>query len=151
MGSFHSPTPSICRGKVPFRSTREPGAPEVKLVFAVRSRRLRSTIALLLAGANVKKMCKLNVWPSLLLMSAVVVVVQSQITNLTLFEIYPCSNVTKQTVSRFKSDIYAIKPSFENCRNYSWWSEGQRFNKIVSSKNLQVLKSAYCCFAVCSL
>ena len=91
------------------------------------------TVALLLASANVKKMCELKgVWLSLVLMSAMAVI-QSQRTNLTLFEIYPCSNVTKQTVSRFKSDIYAIKPSFENCRNYPWWSEGQRFNKTVSS------------------
>lgn len=43
----------------------------------------------------------------------------SQNTNLTLFKIVPCSGVVLETVSRFKSDIYAVEPDLSNCSNVS--------------------------------
>lgn len=42
-----------------------------------------------------------------------------QVTNLTLFQITPCSGVKVDTVSRFKSDIYAVVADLRNCTNVS--------------------------------
>jgi len=35
--------------------------------------------------------------------------------DLTLRKIYPCSGVYNETVSRFKTDVYAVIPSFRYC------------------------------------
>jgi len=72
-----------------------------------------------------------DIFLGLVLLSALAAV-QCLRTNLSLFEISPCGGDNFQTVSRFKSDIYAIKPSFEKCKNYSWWQEGSIYNKTVS-------------------
>ena len=42
-----------------------------------------------------------------------------QTTNLTLFQIAPCTAATVDTVSRFKSDIYAVQFNLSNCLNDS--------------------------------
>ena len=44
---------------------------------------------------------------------------RGQETNLTLFEISPCGNPTTETISRFKSDIYAVMPDLSQCPNIS--------------------------------
>lgn len=42
-----------------------------------------------------------------------------QNTNLTLFKISPCNEAVVDTVSRFKSDIYAVEFDLSNCSNVS--------------------------------
>lgn len=51
-----------------------------------------------------------------------------QATNLTLFQITPCTGVKVDTVSRFKSDIYAVVADVRNCTNVSLAED----HKIVS-------------------
>lgn len=57
--------------------------------------------------------------------------VRSGATNLTLFEIEPCAGATVEYVSRFKSDIYAVKPNFSLCANSSWWPPTGGYSNIV--------------------
>lgn len=54
----------------------------------------------------------------------------SQNTNLTLFKISPCNEAVVDTVSRFKSDIYAVEFDLSNCSNVSSVDEDDM--KIVS-------------------
>ena len=54
-------------------------------------------------------------------------------TNLTLFQIAPCNGTKTDTVSRFKSDIYAIKPDLSNC-NVSVPGGGEDYRGIVSGR-----------------
>ena len=74
-----------------------------------------------------------DIFLALVLLSALAAV-QCLRTNLTLFEISPCGGDNVQTVSRFKSDIYAVKPSFEKCKDFSWWQKGRAYNKTVSNR-----------------
>ena len=57
--------------------------------------------------------------------------VKSRETNLNLYEIEPCGEPTLENVSRFKSDIYAVKPNYSSCVNSSWWPQTGGYSKIV--------------------
>ena len=57
----------------------------------------------------------------------------SQTTNLTLFQIAPCNGTKTDSVSRFKNDIYAIKPDLSNCNSSSVpGGGGEDYREIVS-------------------
>ena len=55
----------------------------------------------------------------LLLLSALLGPCSGQDTNLTIFKISPCTPASPDSVSRFKSDIYAVLPDLSNCSNAS--------------------------------
>ena len=44
-----------------------------------------------------------------------VVAVWGQETSLTLKKIHPCSGPMMETVSRYKTDVYAVNSSFQEC------------------------------------
>ncbi len=60
---------------------------------------------------------------------------EGQDSNLTLFKIVPCGEVRVDSVSRFKSDIYAVEANLSQCLNVSG---ALLHDKIVSGAGLSL-------------